>query len=93
MQEIFQMSETLLIIIVLFVGIGGLVGVGYFLDRHIQNSKPVGPVLSELGPTGKVLLQIVRILVIMMVLSLIGFVAFVAYRFFQLILAIGSIHE
>ena len=76
------MSDTLFIILVLFVAIGGLVGVAYFLDKRGKKSKPIRPPLPEPGPTGRVLLWIARILVVIMVLSIIG-----AFVFSSLLLA------
>jgi hypothetical protein len=66
------MNDTLFIILVLFVAIGGLVSVAYFLDKRGKKSKPIDPPLPELGPTGKTLLWIAGILVAITVLSIIG---------------------
>ena len=70
------MSDTLFIILVLFVAIGGLVGVAYFLDKRGKKSKPIRPPLPEPGPTGRVLLWIARILVVIMVAA-----QFISQRF------------
>jgi hypothetical protein len=66
------MSDTFVIILVLFVGIGGLVGGAYFLDNRGKKIKPIGPVMPNPGPFGRLLLWIARILVAIMVLSIIG---------------------
>ncbi len=66
------MRDTLFIILVLVVSIGGLVGVAYFLDRRGKKSKSFRSPLPGPGPTGRILLWIARILVVIMVLSIIG---------------------
>ena len=66
------MSGTLFIMLVLVIGLGGLVGVAYWLDERAKSSKPLGPVLPTPGPIGRILLWIARILVVFMVLSIIG---------------------
>jgi hypothetical protein len=66
------MNDTLFIILVLFVAIGCLVGVAYFLDKRGKKSKPIRPSLPEPGPTARILLWIARILVVIIVLSIIG---------------------
>ena len=70
------MNNTILVIGVLIVAIGGIGAVAYFLEKRGKKSKPVATDLPELGPKGKVLLWIARILVVLMVLSVIGFFVF-----------------
>ena len=66
------MSDTLLIIVVLAIAVGGLVAVAYLLDKRGKKSQPIGPTLPESGPIGKLLLWIARIMVALMMLSIIG---------------------
>ncbi len=70
------MSDALIIILVLVVGIGGLVAAAYFLDQRRKKSGPIGSALPQPGPIGRVLLWIARILVVLMVLSIVGAFAF-----------------
>ncbi len=67
------MSDSLFIIVVMVVAIGGLVGVAYLLERRSKKSRPIGPALPEPSRTGNILFWITRILVAGMVLSIIGF--------------------
>ena len=66
------MSDTLTLILVPVVLIGGLVAVAYLLDKRGKKSGPVGPTLPPPGAIGNILLWAARILVILMVLSIIG---------------------
>ncbi len=66
------MSDSLFIILILVIAIGGLVAAAYLLDKRGKKSKPIGPSLPKPGPVGKVFLWIARILVALMVLSIIG---------------------
>ena len=77
------MSNSLVIILVVVIGIGSLVAVAFFLDQRRKKSGPVGPAWPPLGPFGKLLLWIARILVGLMVLSIIG-----AFVFRSLILVL-----
>ena len=66
------MNDIALIVVVLAVAIGGLAGVAYLLERRRKVSGAIGPELPKLGPTGNVLLWVIRGLVVVMVLSIIG---------------------
>lgn len=66
------MSDTLMLILVPVVLIGGLVAAAYFLDNRGGKSRPAEIVLPAPGPISNILLWIVRILVVVMVLSIIG---------------------
>lgn len=70
------MDDLAYITAVLVVTIGGLAGVAYLLDRRRKTSGAIGPKLPELGPTGRVLLWVIRVLVAIMVLSVIGIFVF-----------------
>ncbi len=66
------MSGTVTIVLVAVVGIGGLVGVAWLLDRRRRVAGPAGPALPQPGPLGRLFLWIARGLVVAMVLSILG---------------------
>jgi hypothetical protein len=66
------MNDTMVIIVTAIVGVGGLVGVAYLLDRKRAKSGPIGPTLPAIGPVGIALLWVARVLVVLMVLSIVG---------------------
>ncbi len=66
------MSGTVTIVLVAVIGIGGLVGVAWLLDRRRRVAGSIGPVLPPPGPSGRLFLWIARGLVAAMVLSILG---------------------
>lgn len=74
------MSDTLLLIIVPVVALGGLAGVAYWLERRSKKKGPIAnlelPNEPPMGPVGKTLLWASRILIVLMVISVIACFAF-----------------
>ena len=94
------MNDITYIITVLVVAIGGLAGFAHLLDRRRKTSGAIGTELSEPGPTGRILLWVIRILVVVMVLSVIGTFAFgvpfliwIAAGCLVLYLVIGRVYQ
>ena len=83
------MSNGLVIILVVVIGIGGLIGGAYLLDRRAKKRDPIGTKLPGPGPLGRILLWIGRILVVLMVLSIIG--AFVFKSLFLAWITVGCL--
>jgi hypothetical protein len=65
------MSNLFLIIFVLVIGLGGLFGVAWFLDRRGRKAREA-QLLPKPGPIGRILLWIARILILLCILSVIG---------------------
>jgi predicted membrane-bound spermidine synthase len=70
------MDESILILVVLAIAIGGLVGVASLLQRRQIRSKDTRSELPMPGPVAQTLLWAIRLLIVGMVLSVIGFFVF-----------------
>jgi hypothetical protein len=81
------MSDSLYIVVILVVAIGGLIGVAYLLDQRGKKRKPLGPTLPEPEPLSRIFLWIARILVGIMVLAV---VAAIVYKSLPLIELAGG---
>src|SRR5690349_20257123 len=65
------MSSAFLIVLVLVVGLGGLFGLAWLLDRRGRKAREVQS-LPKPGPIARTLLWVARILMLMTVLSIVG---------------------
>ncbi len=78
------MSDALLIVTVLVVGIGALVGIAYALDQRGRKLRGGGPKWPKPGPLSRLLLWIAGGIVALTILSLIGAFQFRSLVFVRL---------
>ena len=74
------MNDTLLLIIVPVVALGGLAGMAYWLQRRARKNGAIAnlvlPTVKPLCPVGRSLLWVTRILVAIMIISVIAYFVF-----------------